>query len=156
MVQHPVDATAVPAELTATARTVFNAFHHFPPELARSILADCVNSRSAVFILECFPRDPRRLLSILPGVALAMAVNPLLAERDRALKAIGTYLVPVIPAAGAWDGLISTLRVHTPDDLRSYVEDLDPSYVWEHHEVPYPPGGRLLVFLGLPTRAARS
>ncbi|HKU38234.1 MAG TPA: hypothetical protein VJR89_08805, partial [Polyangiales bacterium] len=39
-----VDATDVPRELTGF-RTLWNAFHHFPPELARKILSDAVAQR---------------------------------------------------------------------------------------------------------------
>ena len=48
-VAEPVDATAIPVALaTGRARTIINVFHHFPPELARAILADAVQLRPPV------------------------------------------------------------------------------------------------------------
>ena len=47
--EQPVDATDVPRELRGV-RTLFNAFHHFPPEVATAILSDAV--REAVSLVE--------------------------------------------------------------------------------------------------------
>ena len=46
-----VDATDVPHELDGV-RTMFNCFHHFPPEHARAILADAVRKRRGIAIFE--------------------------------------------------------------------------------------------------------
>src|SRR5687767_15576682 len=47
----PVDATDVPASAQGV-RTMFNAFHHFPPSVARAILGDAVRKRRAIAIFE--------------------------------------------------------------------------------------------------------
>jgi hypothetical protein len=49
--EEPVDVTDVPAALDGV-RTLFNAFHHFPPETAASILEDAVRKRRAIAIFE--------------------------------------------------------------------------------------------------------
>ncbi|MFT7624919.1 MAG: polypeptide subunit release factor methylase, partial [Myxococcota bacterium] len=43
----PVDATALPPSLDRPIRTVFNAFHHFTPELAERIIRDTIQARRA-------------------------------------------------------------------------------------------------------------
>ncbi len=53
----PVDATAVPAELGGF-RTLLGAFHHFPPDVARSILADAAQKRRGLAVLEYTERRP--------------------------------------------------------------------------------------------------
>ena len=47
----PVDATAVPSNLTGF-RTMFNAFHHFKPNDARAVLQSAVAARQPIAIFE--------------------------------------------------------------------------------------------------------
>ena len=60
-----VDATAVPAELPGV-RTIFNAFHHFPREQAKKVLADAVAQRKAIGVFEVVSRE----LPMLPLLLL--------------------------------------------------------------------------------------
>lgn len=62
-VSSSVDATDVPASQRGV-RTMFNAFHHFPPELARRILADAVAKRRAIAIFEGVDRRVLPLLAM--------------------------------------------------------------------------------------------
>lgn len=151
-VPEPVDATGVPDELDQPARTILEAFHHFPPELAGRILADCVRQRRAVFVLEGFPRSLPRLLAIVPAMTVAMAATPFRTRRDRLAKLLGTFVVPVIPAIGLWDAVVSVLRIHTEEELRAMVEPLGGGYTWEYRRIPYAPGGLATAFFGIPPR----
>src|SRR5262249_43782901 len=48
-VAEPVDATAIARDLArGRARVIINAFHHFPPALAQSILRDAVDGSAGV------------------------------------------------------------------------------------------------------------
>lgn len=154
VVRDPVDATAVPERVDRPARTVVSAFHHFPPALAARILADCVAKRRAVFVLEGFPRRLSRLLSIVPAMAAALLANPFRTRRDRLLKALFTYVLPIIPIAGFWDAVVSVLRVHSETDLRAMVEPLGGGYEWTYRELPFFPLGRAVAFYGIPPRPA--
>lgn len=146
----PVDATAVPAELSRPVRTFINALHHFPPALVRAILADAVRHRSAIVILESFPRHLPTAVRFLPALTAALLVNPLRAPRGRAGKAALTYLLPVIPAIGLFDFLISVARTHQRGELEALGRDLGADYDWEHGELAYPRGGRATFFCGVP------
>jgi hypothetical protein len=46
-----VDAMKIPGELDGF-RTMFSAFHHFPPEVARTILQNAVDARQSIGIFE--------------------------------------------------------------------------------------------------------
>lgn len=146
----PVDATDVPARVDRPARTVISAFHHFPPDLARRILADCVQKRRAVFVLEALRGDLRSLLSILPAMTAAMLVNPLVARRDRLKKALCTFALPVVPLTGLWDAVVSDLRIYDERALRALVEPLGGGFTWECREAEFFPGGKALCFYGIP------
>lgn len=150
VVRQPVDATSVPAEVDQGARTVISAFHHFAPDLARGILADCVAKRRAVFIVEALAGDLRSLLSIIPVMVPAVLANPVHAGRDNALKALFTWALPVIPVLGFWDAVISDVRIYRERELRALVEPLGGDYSWEYREVPFFPGGRASCFYGVP------
>ncbi len=146
----PVDATRVPAAVDRGARSIITAFHHFAPAAARAILADCVRSRRAVFILEPFVPGLLRAAKVALFCQLAGWLNPLVAAEHRLLKAVLTYLLPVLPLALAWDGLISVLRAYSEQELRALVEPLGRSFAWEYQTVPLPWGGRLTTFSGVP------
>lgn len=146
----PVDATDVPAAVDRPARTVFNAFHHFAPDLAGRILADCVRKRRAIFVLESFTHELRRLRSILPVMTAAIFANPFLTRRDRLLKLLLTLPVPVIPLAGLWDAVVSILRTHTEEELRALVAPLGNGFAWEYRRIPFGWGGCATVFFGVP------
>ncbi len=148
-VPQSVDATAVPPEADQPARTIISAFHHFTPELAKRILADCVAKRRAVFIIEAFPRSLIRLPAVLWIVAITAFLNPFLARRQRLWKLLFT-LIPLIPLFGLWDAVVSVLRVHSEADLRAMVAGSEETYDWEYHTIPYRLGGRANVFLGIP------
>lgn len=148
--EESVNATNVPPSLKASARTIISAFHHFPPTLAADILADCVAQRQALFILEGFPRSFRRFLAFLPFLTIAFCVNPFLTKKHRILKFIFTFIIPVIALLGLWDGITSSLRVHTKDEMMRMAAPLGDHYQWAYHETPFFPGGRAVAFWGIP------
>lgn len=153
VVARPIDATCVPAEVDRGARSVISALHHFPPALAARLLADCVARRRAVFLLDAMAGDARSLLAVLPSMTAAVFATPLLAERDRLLKALATYALPVVPLAGLWDAVVSCLRSYDEADLRAMVAPLGGGYAWEYRELAFFPGGRAMCFYGVPDDA---
>ncbi len=154
-IEDPVDATAIPAPLAAgRARTIINAFHHFPPPLARAILADAVRGSRGIFIAEGLNRNPLSFLSMGPAALAALYAEPLLASRDRLLKALLVWGSPVALAAGTWDGLVSTLRIYQEAELRDMVAPLGDHFVWTYGTYPSPLGGRGSYFHGVPRAGA--
>lgn len=147
----PVDATAIPASLSeGRARVIINAFHHFPPELARRILADAVRSSSAIFIAEAFERNPLRYMTLWPAGIPSLLVNPVLSHRHRLQKAALTWLTPAVFAASAWDGFISTLRVYTEEELVAMATPLGGGYRWRYGVYRFAPLGQGYYFYGVP------
>jgi len=124
----PVDATAVPAEL-AGFRTLFTSFHHFRPDAARAILADAVRRGEGVAAFEITRRDPLSLVLNLLGVLAVLVAVPLV-RPFRWDRVLFTYIIPLLPLAGAFDGFVSCLRTYSPVELRALVAGL-PEYDWE-------------------------
>jgi len=145
----PVDAARVPAQLKGL-RTIFNGFHHFDDELALRVLTDAVQAGDPIAIVEL---SERRLATVLGSLLIPLAVW-LTMLRIRPLRwdwLILTYLIPVLPLAIAWDGLVSHLRTRSPEELERLVARLDaPGWTWEARRVQA--GGPLAYtwLLGLP------
>lgn len=114
-----VDATDVPAELDGV-RTMFNCFHHFPPELGRAILTDAIRKRRGIAIFEA---ADRRLLPILamPMQAVGLFFMTPFVRPFSWSRLFLTYVVPLIPALVLFDGTVSMLRIYSPAELRELV-----------------------------------
>jgi polyphosphate kinase 2 len=151
-IAEPVDATRIPSSISdGRARVMVNAFHHFEPERAGAILRDAVESDAPIFIAESFERDPRGALPLIPIGIPSLFATPLLSPRDRLAKAAWTWLTPIGLAAGAWDALVSTMRIYSQDDLRALVSPFGRGYDWTYGTYEYAFGGRGCYFQGVPS-----
>lgn len=129
-----IDATCVPEELTGL-RTIFGAFHHFTPELARGVLRDAFTQRRGIAIFEIAARKAPLLASGLFMPLVVLLVTPLIRPL-RWSQLLFTYLIPLLPFFIAWDGIISVLRTYTPEELREMTRELQSDdYRWEIGEL---------------------
>jgi len=125
-----VDATDVPSELEGF-RTIFTAFHHFGPEQARAILADAAHKGVGIGVFEITRRTPGVMAFVGMGVPLAAALLTPLARPMSLGRLVLTYVLPVIPAVLAIDGVISCLRTYSVHELQELVDSIDaPDYTW--------------------------
>ena len=124
----PVDARAVPAELNGF-RTVFTAFHHFRPAEARAILTDAVAKRQGIAVFEAARRAPWEILVVALTWLGVLLAEPFI-RPWRWSRFFWTYLPPVLPLVGTFDGVVSCLRAYSPAELRELVRGLD-GYEWE-------------------------
>jgi hypothetical protein len=131
----PVDAAEVPRDLVGL-RTMFLAFHHFPPAAAQRILENSVAEGQAIAIFEGQRRDVRHLiqfaLSPLAVLLLTPAIRPL-----RLSRLFLTYVIPIVPLLVGWDGVVSVLRTYTGDEMRQLALAADPGrrFAWETGEL---------------------
>lgn len=150
-VAEPVDATRIPAPLAEhRVRTIIHAFHHFPRPLAASILEDAVRGSRGVFVSEAFERDPLRASAFAFHGLPALLANPLRTKIDRAAKMALTWATPVALAVGAWDMLISSLRIYSEADLRAMVAPFGQGFDWVYGRYAYAPYGIGYYFYGTP------
>ncbi len=132
-----VDATKVPSHLKGM-RTLFEGFHHFKPDQARSILQDALEKRAALGIFEANLKPPFGfvLLLLSPFITLIsyLLLTPFMKPRTLP-RFFWTYLVPIVPLATCWDGIVSLLRVYSVPELNELVSLLDSKeYCWEAGE----------------------
>jgi hypothetical protein len=148
----PVDATRVPDELRGL-RTLFNAFHHFPPQIAHAILTDAYVKRQPIAIFEITDRSVFRTASnfVLSFVTM-LALLPRMQPR-RPLMWTLTYLLPVLPIAFGWDGFVSCMRSYTRREIEKLLGGLNSNanYTWSVGRLKVPHAPVYVTYLtGLP------
>lgn len=154
----PIDATHLPPNITGL-RTLFTAFHHFPPRQARALLQDAVNAGQGIAIFEQTARTPLALLFMVLLPWLALAAVPLSRPWRRA-HFFWTFVIPAIPLVLWFDGVVSCLRTYSETELATMVAQLDPAptghpYRWQIGKVrsPLSPlGVRYLIGYPEPTK----
>jgi hypothetical protein len=152
----PVDATRVSPRL-AGVRTMFSAFHHFRPDAAKAILKDAFERRRAICIFESGSRT-LRTAGMMVGVPVTVLALMPFARPFRWAYLVFTYLLPLIPLIVLWDGMVSLLRLYSPEQMKELTEDLRaPDYAWEigRIQVRLIPGG-LPYLIGRPIPAVGS
>ncbi len=122
----PVDATYVPAELRGM-RTIFTAFHHFPPEKARAVIDDAVSKNQPIGIFELTSRSVRALVWMLMSPLGLWLLTPRM-QRASWTKWLLTYLIPVIPMVVLLDGIVSCFRTYSIEELKKMATA--SSYTW--------------------------
>lgn len=146
-----VDARDVPANLPGF-RTLFTIFHHFRPEAAREILADAVRKGQGIGIFEYTERNffiwgmPILTIPLFTWL-ITPFIRPLTWRRI-----LWTYLLPMVPMVGAWDGFVSCLRTYSPAELKGLVAGLPPNtYQWDIGRVRSFGACRITYLIGWPS-----
>ncbi len=147
----PLDATAVPPELSGF-RTVFNAFHHLPPELARKVLADASRSGRGIAVIEVTERTVASVLFMVIVIPLLVLLTTPFVRPWRWGRLFWTYLVPWMPWMIAFDGVVSSLRTYTVEELHELVSEIEaPGYDWWIERIAAgPPGLGITLLIGSP------
>lgn len=147
----PVDAEAVPAHLTGT-RTLFNMFHHFRPADARAVLTDACRNGRPVAVFEAMQRHVGFLLIAPLAIPAAVFLLTPGIRPFRISRLVLTYLLPVLPLAILFDGIVSALRVYSPDELERLVAgiDCDDDYRWEIKMLPSRMSAGITCLVGRP------
>ena len=117
----PVDATNVPDELEGV-RTLFNAFHHFRPALAKKILEDAARKKRPLVILEVVERHPLTMAVIACVPLAVLALTPF--TKPPLLRLLLTYVLPLLPLATGWDGLASCARAYSIAELQALADSV--------------------------------
>jgi hypothetical protein len=131
-VADPVDATKVPQDLVGM-RTMFNAFHHFPPASARRVLENAVQAQQPIGIFEFVERSLPMLISFLFTPILVIFATPFV-KPFRLNRLVWTYLIPLVPLACWWDGLISACRAYTVTEMLAMAQGF-VDYDWKADRV---------------------
>ena len=126
-----VSATKVPDDLRGF-RTLFSSFHHFPEQAASEILADAIRHRQGICIAESTQRHPLLIAYMLLTPALVLLSSPF-QKPFRWSRMFWTYIVPAVPLAVMFDGVVSCLRTYSPQELLSLCRNIPghESFDWD-------------------------
>jgi hypothetical protein len=133
--EQPVDATRVPPGLDGT-RTLFDGLHHFRPNAAGCILEDAARARAPIAAFEISRRQALPLLTS-PFILLAVLLVTPIIRPFSWRRLVFTYLLPLLPLAIWWDGVVSNLRAYSVGELQELTRELNgPEYAFEAGELP--------------------
>lgn len=135
-----VDAMNVPPDLDGF-RTLFTSFHHFAPEKAQRILKDAAQKDQGIAIFELSERSLRGFVLVILSFFLTFIVTPFMRPFCWQ-RLFFTYVIPLIPGAYLFDGLVSQVRSYTKTELLALSQAIDARYTWEtgtikHHLLPF-------------------
>ncbi|HAQ20384.1 MAG TPA: hypothetical protein DCR40_14310 [Prolixibacteraceae bacterium] len=126
----PVDATAVPSGLKGF-RTIFSGFHHFEKEKARQVLKNAVDAGHGIAIFDGGNRSFWMILLIIVAHPVLLFLYTPFFKPFRISRLVFTYLIPIIPVCTIWDGVISILRLYSPDEMLQIAHKIDNvQYTW--------------------------
>ena len=147
----PVDALAVPTHLTGF-RTIFSAFHHFPPEAATALLRDAVRANSGIGVFEGAGKHWLELLLALTVLPVAQLLLTPFFRPFRLSRLVFTYLIPLIPLCTIWDGVVSVLRMYSTDELLALARAADPkgAFAWQAGQKQHWWGPQVTYLVGWP------
>lgn len=145
----PVDARNVPADLTGL-RTQFLSFHHFAPDDARRILQNAVDSKSPIAIFEGQERTVASIVAMIVSPVSVLLTTPFI-RPFRFGRIFFTYLIPILPLAVVWDGIVSCLRTYSVNEMQELVNSLadGESFNWQIGRQKYKVAG-LPYLIGIP------
>jgi hypothetical protein len=147
----PVNALAVPAHLGGF-RTIFSAFHHFPPAAAEAMLRDAVRAGTGIGVFEGAGKHWLELLLAWTVLPVAQLLLTPFFRPFRLSRLVFTYLIPLIPLCTIWDGSVSLLRMYSPAELLALAHAADPAgcFDWQAGKKRHWWGPQVTYLIGWP------
>ncbi|PZR07470.1 MAG: hypothetical protein DI539_23665 [Flavobacterium psychrophilum] len=130
-----VDARNVPENLKGL-RTLFLAFHHFKPDDAKLILQNAVTSGSSIAIFEASERSALSILAMLFSPISVLLTTPFI-RPFKVGRIFFAYIVPIVPLFVCWDGVVSSLRTYSIDEMKELANQVKgaENYHWEINQI---------------------
>lgn len=146
-IRTPIDARNVPENLNGL-RTQFLSLHHFKPKDAQQILQNAVDSNSSIAIFEGQERSFQSIMAMIFSPISVLLTTPFI-KPFHIGRIIFTYLIPIVPILILWDGVVSSLRTYSVDEMNALVSNLNnkENFNWEVGRVKSGPT-KILYLLG--------
>ena len=152
-VESPINAAKVPMALTGV-RTIFSAFHHFDTVVAKKVIEDAVEKNVAIGI---FDGGDKNILFIIIMTILHPIAFILFTPFFRPFKwsrLFFTYHIPIIPFCTMWDGIVSIMRLYTPQQLLKIACSVnEENYCWKAGKLKNKFGMNITFLLGHPIKS---
>lgn len=130
-IEMPVDAVSVSTEIKGF-RTLFSGFHHFEPLKAKAILENAIVGKSQIGIFDGGNKSIWMILAIIIMHPVMLFFCTPFIKPFRISRLLFTYLIPVIPFCAVWDGIVSIIRLYSPEEMLKMAKeaDTDCHYNW--------------------------
>jgi len=149
-VPEPVDAMHVPGHIKGF-RTIFSGFHHFSSNSAAAILNDAVAAKEGIAIFDGGDKSLWFILAILLFQPIGFLLLTPFIKPFRWSRILFTYLLPFIPFCTIWDGIVSTIRLHTVKGLMSIAAATNSThYHWKAGRLKNRMGMHIAYLIGYP------
>ncbi|RZJ53395.1 MAG: hypothetical protein EOO44_08635 [Flavobacterium sp.] len=146
-IRTPIDARNVPENLNGL-RTQFLSLHHFKPKDAQQILQNAVDSNSSIAIFEGQERSFQSIMAMIFSPFTVLLTAPFI-KPFKIGRIIFTYLIPIVPILILWDGVVSSLRTYSVEEMNVLISKLNnkENFNWEVGRVKSGPT-KILYLLG--------
>jgi hypothetical protein len=120
-------------------------------------LNNAVQAGQPIGIFEIPERSLRTLVPMFFLVPLLVAITTPFIRPFRWRRLLWTYLLPLVPLACWWDGIVSQLRAYSPRELQDLAEAVGAhTYCWRAGQVAIVSSpGYLTYLIGYPAETAR-
>ncbi len=150
-IKTPVDAADVPSDIKGF-RTIFSGFHHFEKTKAKEVLQNAVDSGDGIAIFDGGNKNLWMILLIIIAHPVLLLLCTPFFKPFRLSRFLFTYLIPVIPFCTVWDGIISILRLYSPDELLLIAQNTgSDKYTWTSGKVTNRFGMSITYLVGYPS-----
>jgi hypothetical protein len=104
-------------------------------------LQNAIDSQNSIAIFEAQERSLPSILAMLFSPLTVLLTTPFITPFKLG-RIIFTYLIPVVPLFVLWDGIVSSLRTYSVEEMKELVVKLNgaEAYEWEVDRVKSGPG----------------
>jgi len=133
-------------------KTLFTAAHHFSPQDLQTILKDSVSQNEPITIFDGGDKHLGTMIAILLLHPLFFILFTPFIKPFKVSRLLFTYFIPLIPMYAIWDGMISILRLHTPQELFKMAEKADThkKFKWSYGKKRNAIGFSVTYLIGVP------
>ena len=129
--EYPVDTLCVPSDLKGV-RTIFSSFHHFDKETGKKVLSDAVRNNAPIAIFDAAERKWLYIIGVFFSTPFMQPLSALFIRPFKISRLFFTFIIPLIPFFALWDGIVSMLRIYSPDELLQMTSELEKNnYIWK-------------------------
>jgi hypothetical protein len=105
------------------------------------ILQNAVDSNSSIAIFEAQEHSIASIVAMLFSPITVLFITPFI-RPFKITRILFTYIIPIVPLFVLWDGVVSSLRTYSLNEMQEMIDELknNTSYHWKTGRVKSGPG----------------
>lgn len=124
-IERSIDVLNMKEDELKIPKMFINSFHHFDKEQVGKILKTHSVSGTNILVLEYCRKSFLNFVSIFLGPIIGMLLFPFIVKKqDFILSFIFVFLIPIVPLMLLWDGIVSSLRTYSVEDLKKILNEI--------------------------------